>query len=185
MRLGRAADDARRVDVLDAEHGRRRPPRARAPTRRWPSRRRRRARSPVGEGAKRVRIIAVPAYRAARQIRGRVAARGPRTVARRRATRRARCRPARRASRSAVGRSYLYEHSVWIDSPSAKRNLRPDDGDLLPAQAHEVHLDAAAHGLVEGVVRERVDVEVARRARGSCASSTLRLNAAVTPCASL
>ena len=94
--------------------------------------------------------------------------------------------PARSASVRRSSGVYLCEFSVWIDSPSANRTVRPGAGDAddLVVEADQVHLDPAEVGAVDapggGTGRGRSRPPSSRLIR----TSRLRLNRAVTPWAS-
>jgi hypothetical protein len=59
-----------------------------------------------------------------------------------------------------ASRPYLWEYSVWIRFPFRKAEPFPGDGDLLLAQAVQVHGHAPRRGVV--------DRAVASRPTGSC-----------------
>ena len=94
--------------------------------------------------------------------------------------------PAASNSCATLSRSCLQLISVRSDSPAAN-GIAPDAGNrhqLRPAR-HEMHLDPVRHRLVERPVLERATDRSPTPSSWLSTSSMFRLNAAVTPWASL
>ena len=57
--------------------------------------------------------------------------------------------------------AYLCEFSVWMRSPLAKLNERPSTRTVWRGETHKMHLDAAACLVIDGVMGEAIEVDVA------------------------